>query len=46
MEKRRGAQRVLVKKLKEKDHFEDLEVDERLIINGSSRTGMKGRGLG
>ena len=28
--------------LREKDHFEDAGVDGKMILNGSSRSGMRG----
>jgi hypothetical protein len=37
---RRGPYRVLVGKPEEKRHFEDLDVDERVLLNWSSRSGM------
>jgi len=32
--------------LKERDHLEDLDVDGRIILNGSSRRGLGRHGLG
>jgi hypothetical protein len=32
MRDRRGAYRVLVRDLRERDHLEDLPVDERIIL--------------
>jgi len=37
---RRGAQLVWWRDPRERDHLEDLRVDGRIIINGSSKSGM------
>jgi hypothetical protein len=37
---RRGAYRVLVKDLRERDHLEDIDLDGKVILNLSSRSGM------
>jgi len=45
MRKSRGVYRVLVENLRERDYFEDLGVDGRIIYDGSSGSGMWGLGL-
>jgi hypothetical protein len=40
MEVRRGAYRVLVRKLSDRDHLEDPSIDRTIILNGFSRSGM------
>jgi len=44
-EGRRGAYRVLVGRLREREHLEDLDVDGDNIKNGTSRSGMRRHGL-
>jgi hypothetical protein len=36
----RGAYNVLVRNLREIDHFDDLGIHGRIILNGSSKSGM------
>jgi hypothetical protein len=41
----RGSYRVLVGRPEGRNHLEDPGVDGRIILNGSSRSGMGGHGL-
>ena len=45
MVEKRGAYRLLVRKLKERNIFEDLGIDGKIILKVSSRSGRGGHGL-
>ena len=42
---KRGVYRFLAGKLRDRDHLEDPGMDGRIILNGSSGSGMWGYGL-
>jgi hypothetical protein len=42
---RRNTYRVLVGDLRERDKLKELGVDGRVLLNGSSRSGMRKHGL-